>query len=364
MYSLICRSEYMEQVRRVLELHGDIIFESTEKNLVEAGRVNAQILILDIESATVAEVKRFKIQRPETRIILLAPGRVPGDEIVAALVGKGVYDIVAPTVPEEDGEFDIGKELKKVLDGKAAVYADAARWDTTIGHNAEPETKEENSKIIFQEKLIGTGYIAVTGAGRASGSTTIAVAIAQYLARHGNKVALVEMSRYPVIYRIRHLLHKNVTAYVQTEEFSAGAKNEIKNLMPNVQPGNSYIVADIGACYYQNENQDFNQSTVNWHEYLFELNRAMLPLLVVGTAQWRWLDWLPLYINQKIKVNWNIITVSKEAVKDLRTCNKIHVVPPIFDPFVTNNEIDAFMANLLSPMMPTRVKKNGWLLWM
>ena len=41
----------------------------------------------------------------------------------------------------------------------------------------------EQMKVVEREKLLGTGYICVAGGNRGSGSTTVALSIANYLAK-------------------------------------------------------------------------------------------------------------------------------------------------------------------------------------
>ncbi len=64
--------------------------------LAEAARVPADTLVLDVAtgSGLGPAVLRYRLARPQTRIVLLALGCSPGDPEVARVVQGGVYDVV------------------------------------------------------------------------------------------------------------------------------------------------------------------------------------------------------------------------------------------------------------------------------
>jgi len=367
LFSLICRPELYEQVRKAI--NDNIHFESTldaKESLKKAARVSSSVLILDADTGSAAEIvsgiKKYRVARPETRIILLAPGREPGDQLIASLVAKGVYDIIAPALPEPDKgrELDLTAELKRVLDGRSATYADAARWD--IGGD-EDDHKREN-EIIYREKLIGTGYVVVTGAGRGAGSTTMAIAIAEYLAARRYKTALVEMNRYPVLWRVAEKFHQNIDLFMQAEEFCV-CQEKLENLLFRVEGLYSYVVVDLGSSY-EPAVGDMNEpscSVVKWHEYLHEMGRASVPVLVLGSALWQWVDFLPLHTNRKIESHWHLVTPNKEAVKELKMYNNVHAGPTILNPFASNEETAIFLDKMLASIMPKTTKKKSRLQW-
>lgn len=368
MFSIICRPEIYEQVRKAI--NGNIHFESTtnaKDSLEKAARVSSTVLILDVDTGSAAEIitgiKKYRVARPETRIILLAQGREPGDQLIASLVGKGVYDIIAPPLPEpdEDKGFDLTEEIKRLLEGQPATYADAVRWDT-VGD--EDDHKRE---IIYRERLIGTGYIVVTGAGRAAGSTTMAIAMAEYLARRGYKVALVEMNRYPVFWRVKDMFHKNIELFIQAKDFCVYL-DKLDNLIHQIEGLYNYVVVDLGSSYEPNTaNHGVNEPTysaVKWHDYLHEMSRAALPVLVLGPALWQWANFLPLYVNNKIDKHLKIVASNKVAFKGLKEYGKIHYCPTILDPFnQEKGEITVFLEKMLTSIMPKDTKRMRKLSW-
>jgi hypothetical protein len=84
--------------------------------LEAAARLPAALLLLDVAAADPCALLRYRLARPDTRIVLLAPGRRPGDRAVAAAVQSQVYDIA-----------DDLDRLPQLLD-HPADFAAAARW--------------------------------------------------------------------------------------------------------------------------------------------------------------------------------------------------------------------------------------------
>lgn len=143
-YAVVAR-ENAPDVARVLEEKGlaDAPLVVTEKGqgpaaLEEAARVPADVLILDVSTGPGLgrAVLRYSLARPNTRVILLAPGRSPGDADVAQVVGMGVYDVVTDPA-----------DLPVVLDGPPATKAQAALW-------LDPSLAPEATQTAVKERVI------------------------------------------------------------------------------------------------------------------------------------------------------------------------------------------------------------------
>jgi len=94
--------------------------------LEEAGRTPADLLLLDVAAATGAAVLRYRMARPGTRVVFLAPGRKPGDAVVAQVVQTQVYDVVTDL-----------ETLGQTIDHPADLAA-AARWpDPSLAPGAQ-----------------------------------------------------------------------------------------------------------------------------------------------------------------------------------------------------------------------------------
>ncbi|MCD5402016.1 hypothetical protein LR013_05485, partial [candidate division NPL-UPA2 bacterium] len=139
MYGIISNNpERQAEIKRIVKDKGNIIYENITENIAlalkEIGRVNVQTVVIDVndvfEDDFIAGIKNFKVARPAARIILITPGRTPGDKILSQAVAKGIYDIVS----------DISG-LEEAVENKAS-YADAVRWDVESVRQGKEEEKE------------------------------------------------------------------------------------------------------------------------------------------------------------------------------------------------------------------------------
>ncbi|HHW02051.1 MAG TPA: hypothetical protein GXX35_04455 [Thermoanaerobacterales bacterium] len=158
------------------------------KALEEAARVPTDILILDLEAGPGLgpAVLRYRLKRPDVRIILIAEGKKPGDNDVAAVVQAGVYDVVT----------DISA-LDAVLDQAPANLSAAAKWlDPAISL----EAGEDVSKTIIKEKIIEKKVpmsqrpvlIAVAGTAPGVGTTSVSLSLAAFLAGQKYRTIYIE----------------------------------------------------------------------------------------------------------------------------------------------------------------------------
>jgi len=158
------------------------------KALEEAARIPTDTLILDMEAGPGLgpAVLRYRLKRPDTRIILIAAGKKPGDSDVAAVVQAGVYDIVT----------DIAT-LGVILDQPPADLSAAAKW---LDPALSLEAGEEVSKTIIKEKIIEKKVamsqrpvlIAVAGTAPGVGTTSVSLSLATFLAGQKYKTVYIE----------------------------------------------------------------------------------------------------------------------------------------------------------------------------
>lgn len=152
-----------------------------------AARAPVDLLVLDVATGPglASAVLRFRLARPDTRVILLAPGRVPGDREVSAIVAAGVMDVV------EDLD-NLGSAWDRPGDLRAA-----ARWldpsavpDPAQAAAAPPERVLERRVAVTQRPAV----ILVVGLGAGVGTTALSSALAGYLDRQGHRVALLDLA--------------------------------------------------------------------------------------------------------------------------------------------------------------------------
>lgn len=205
--------------------------------LEEATRVPADLLILDINTGPGLglAVLRYRLARPRTRVILLAPGKVPGDPEVAGVVQAGVYDVVT----DLDG-------LKAVLDRPQASLAAAALWlDPSLapGFSSREQVRErivERRVAVSQRPVL----IVVAGVTSGVGTTTVACTLAGYLARRGHRTVLAEAGE------------QRSLAVIADMDLDNQPAQWLPNLDVCIEPTprnlvrlrrHAYVVADLGA---------------------------------------------------------------------------------------------------------------------
>ncbi|KYH30780.1 hypothetical protein [Neomoorella mulderi] len=362
--ALILTPARAEQVRKAVKEHGEVVFDQTGKMdspgirnaFQSAARVGADTLIVDIDAGPgpdlAAALRGYRIARPYVRIILLAPGRQPGDAAVATLVGLGVYDIIDGPV-----EADWGDLVTQALASVPATYAQAARWHIIRGLSGEEQVKE---KVVIEQRPMGVVTIAVTGAAPGLGCTHTALAISAFLARQGHNVALVEDSQELVMLDYLNVIGAgdgrvegarrikgfdvfpgDITGL--TEERGTGFIFD--RVLPALREGNyQYVVRDLG----------FVDST-----RIREALRSNLAVLVASAARWRWGDLVKVENLSSFRLA--LVAPGGREAKEVQKIPEVkaYVIPYQPDPFNIPGESHA---ELLQPVLP-RSRQEKKLFW-
>ncbi|MFZ5596730.1 MAG: hypothetical protein ACOY31_06920 [Bacillota bacterium] len=356
MYAVIATEENSEKIMRAA---GEELFYTAfgtfdsrriKKAFEGALMVPVNTLILDIDAGPPGElleaVREYREGR-EDRVILIAPGRTPGDPLVAELVLAGVFDIIA--------DEDWPDRLEKALSGPPADYSSAARWDmqdleVTVtevrgkvqfpvrprpdrdrvpdgappaaasfsgvappGGSRIPELQPEedlnsppdpepvpepdyadfSGEISrYRDRILGTVTIAVAGAERGVGTTCTALAVASFLAREGHRVALAEVAE------------GHYTGYGQGKYFAldmlvknAGNKAKVKNgffKMAGVDMYGPCGDGETGFSYTRLYSQNYNYVVLDigdvsnaGNRHIEEMRRSNMALLVAPASPWR-----------------------------------------------------------------------------
>jgi hypothetical protein len=209
--------------------------------LQEAGRTPADLLLLDIACAAGPPVLRYRLARPDTRVVLLAPGRTPGDTAVAQVVMQAqVYDVVTDL-----------ETLGQVIDHPADLSA-AARWlDASLAISGQPDaTTRVVERIVPTPLSSHPVVIGLCGLVPGAGTTTTMAAIAGYLCRLGQPVLLAEAlwpGRLPALTRVGSCMPPNVQCVADTPE--AIAATAMRHQWP-------YILCDAGVVRLGGPDED------------------------------------------------------------------------------------------------------------
>lgn len=173
MYGIIASKDYIRDIRESLEGNsiwfeesGEFSSDIFQQHCQAAANANVQILIIEMncteDSSLIRGIQQFRLLR-DSRIILIAPGREPGDTTITTLLGLQILDIIAPMRDEkreDDEEEEEGEEterpsivplIKKQLAMKPS-YGNVVRWDVKTTEMAERKQFELDQEKFRKEK--------------------------------------------------------------------------------------------------------------------------------------------------------------------------------------------------------------------
>ena len=146
--------------------------QETREAINSLTAISNEALVIDLDAvddATLIDtLHAYRVQRPETRIIIYAPDRCPRDLVLAQLVALGIYDLVTT---DETSVEDLGEIIVQALDAPAGTYASASRFSKTfVGQGAVSMGKgtlgksDDNGRTVYvAHQLIAvwspTGYL-------------------------------------------------------------------------------------------------------------------------------------------------------------------------------------------------------------
>ncbi len=338
--------------------------------------INNEVLIVDLdavdENMLIDSMHAYRVQRPETRIIVYAPGRKPGDVVLAQLVALGVYDILAP---EETGDTGLAGLIIDALVKPPATYAQAARFSGTgiklsvaSGDRKTITQPRVTEKFVTEQRPIGLVTVAIAGAFVGAGCTHTALAVSNCIFRLGHKAILAkrpsendEFNEYNSIVHVHDGRETDIEGCASVHGFDLlfESARDMSGIFSAIQGcGYEYLVLDLGCL------DSFSRS---------ELNRSELPILVTSASSWR-LPALaaPVQYNSEEARNWTV-GVNAPAKSNLEYFRKtfqehfsrIEALPFFPDPFSLDEGISGCLSQLLSPVLPGQVRrrKRSWLPW-
>lgn len=304
MIGLITNSHNFESLKNVLT--DNLIFtkvgtfdaETIGLVIQSAEAIDLSLFIIDMssistsaENALVKALDKYRIRKDNSRIIIIAPDRKPGDSTMSKISLLGINDIIAPDLSSyenpDDHDFislDLGEILKPHLDNPA-TYADARRWRTSVSFpdvevavTQDTKTKPISEKIIYKERLIGTNIIAVAGASRRVGTTKLCFSICNYLSSLGFSCAYVELACFsPILSSLSkfHDLTISDDIVIFNKHWHGYSFHENISIPEILSRKYQYFVFDIGQLIYYDSSNDF----YSWTYFYEEFMRATIPIL-------------------------------------------------------------------------------------
>lgn len=398
MYGIIASPDYLNDIRAVLQ-GKQVIYEKSgffkpeefQQHCTAAAGVSIDVLIVDMtccssDSDIVKGIRKYRVAR-SSRVILIAPGREPGDPAISALVGDGVYDIVAPSLPQEDEDedyepVDIQPYLLKQLSMNYHM-GNAARWrnlDDDPITNPAPIAKSGKDKseaivqeqIIFRDRIVGTVIIGVASAGRKSGCTHTAIQISSFLSREGLSVACIELMEQDRHRPVFSTFKSDEPSHLQPGGFRIGGidffpYDQVENIIEILHAGYKYIVLDFGQLI----NEDVGEAKPS--AYSQEFLRSDFSIITAGSSLWDYKDALQLIDTMQewkwrkqlnVLINFTDAPLFKEISEALTTKEKqtlqLQFAPAPYqpDPFkVTEQSIGSYR-QILSSIIPGQEKKQ------
>lgn len=369
------------------------------QNCQAVSAIDLKILIVDIEGTDgVSIVKGLRIFRAQrnTRIILIAPGRKPGDSTIAALLPLQIWDIVAPDVQNDDESEEEGNEDEREYRTKesfltflisqqirtASSYGNVARWDVEVKQettttkqkpakqHADPKTEKQQTidqslinfiediqlppervreVHIYRDRPLGSIVIGIAGATRRSGATYGAIQAAAWLAKVKKRVALVELQGEAE--SSLSLYQSGTSSQIENgfilEGISIYPDAKMEQLAKVFMDEFDFIVIDFGWLFDSKKRDQVNQ------EYLREFARAYIHIITMGSSvqdeeeALLALDYL-LTLKWKQKVNFLVNFSTNDAFerisalfgkRQLRDLNvAFHQNDLMTDPFIPESE--------------------------
>ncbi|MDN5347387.1 MAG: hypothetical protein PWP65_951 [Clostridia bacterium] len=373
MLALIVAPVRADQIRQAARSYGDIAFdqagvldsEGIMSAVQAAARIAADVFIIDLDAgpgtALVAAMRTYRIARPRTRVLVIAPGREPGDATVASLVALGIYDIVAAPADANWQEL-----LSAALSQPAATFAEAARWHAA-GFQEDEQKQKPKERVIIERRPVGAVFIAVGGAAPGVGCTHTTLAIASFLARRKHAVALVEKSDKVGLWLLTNFVRpkdgrvegatriNGIDMFLTAGEIKGYELFEQK--LPFLRSEYEYLVMDLGVI---------DEARAR------EMNHAGLAVLVASAARWRWGDLTP-YINLKdpslpLWTNaWRLLLAApaKQDAEEMRRSIEKEALsmPYLPDPLAGSEEADKVLDELLKPALPQAHPAGRWRWW-
>ncbi|MGF7047505.1 serine/threonine-protein kinase [Paenibacillus sp. DS2015] len=256
------------------------------------------------------------------------------------------------------GDFprDIIPIIRKLLEHSPDDRFQSARdVRQALSHNRRIPNQEPTS---IRNESVGTCVIAVMGATGGVGTTHTAIAMAHYLARSSEKVALVEMdikanafSRIQQIVVGDHTTGRHTHRSFSVEGVDYWVQTARANIIGLLGGSYRYVIMDLGS-YEDNDR-------------LEEFLRADVPILVGSGSEWRQQDVTEavsrLAVYPQTKWTYCLALAAREAVQRLRkqlNTTKVYSLPLHMDPFDQCEEMERVCSQIFRGFAPVPVKKR------
>lgn len=231
------------------------------------------------------------------------------------------------------------EEMKIKEEYEEEIEMETKEKSSIFSLNVDPDIKIiQKKETIVQNQIIGSVFIGVANSVRGAGSTFISMALASYIKKLGQSVAIIEMNPDPQLGNLssdktkRKITIDGIDIYYMKKK-----DNEFP--IPPLVSNYKYIVADLGVLkriekgIYANNNN------------YFEFSRSTIPILMVSGSSWKWGEVFPYLLDDNFE-NWTIYVsptsndTKKIIYKDLsQYTKKVYFLPYIENPYIPSDEL-------------------------
>lgn len=189
----------------------------------------------DSDEDILSALKTIRTIYEDTRIIIFAATRIPGDQLLANIFALGIVNIIATS-----DYWALKQELKICLGEKGKSFKDALVFKDV----------KDNIEIVGKErlKIVNRVLIGIVGSEPRIGVTHNAIILAGYLKKIGFLVALVERNQSGDFERIRighgeKLFSEEYFTIYGVDYYPAVNKEKIKEILDK---NYNFIICDYG----------------------------------------------------------------------------------------------------------------------
>lgn len=397
MIGLIASHLFIEEIREVFEKE-DIWFEKigifTDENFLHhcqsVTKANIQTLIVDMtctnDESIIRGIQQYRLHK-DSRIILIAPEREPGDQVIYTLLGLQVLDILVP-VKNQEGYDSIKESLLEIIQTKPS-YKNVVSWDirssivadqkkldeeikklekeknkishsnTSIFEHIEsteihlPKVKE---KLLFVDRTIGTILISVLGVEKGVGVTHTGILVANFLTRRGNTVAIVEVNKtndFSFIegsYEGEDPSQLNADEYFQLRGVTYYKSNYSFEIAELMEKRYDYIILDLGSYAESN--------------YIDEFYRSHLQIVIGNGSDWKQHEIIDFSLHHKdrdqSKWAYCIPHVKPIVIDDIEKElyeGQLFRIPTHPDPYEIQKDTDSILNEILENLIEKKKYK-------
>ncbi|WP_010250282.1 hypothetical protein [Acetivibrio cellulolyticus] len=350
----------------LVKLNKEIGYKKIDRDIDIMGEVERltsmtlDFLVLDISCLddhrrVPQAIRKLMINKENLRVIIIAPQRFSGNEVISNLISMGIYDIIGQ---RDNEEKNIAPALIEHFQNPS-TYAKAIKWDDGFARRKEQEKEfietgsgrfgknsggNTQAKMVEKDKIVGTVVIAVVGTMSRIGTTHTAISIAKYLMDNRHGVAVVELHSSFAFDCIKNS-YDNVVE--KNGMFSLGGMDfypfdPARAVSDLVLDDYSYIILDMGVYGKCN---------------IAEFRRAQERVIVSGVKDWE-LNELEELIESEDKnfKNRYYFTFSNNAMFELvkESMNSLPCFQAPYNPqpFDDSDECAKVFGNMLRNVMP------------